>query len=262
MLKFIEKLNIIYNKMMMSIRYISLIHNSDRAAIIWPNGTLGYLTVDGVQINYQKNIMYPESDASMSDYIVNNSYAPYGLLIVTPFGRKEYYFNGKLHRENMPAVIQSNGSKEYWIDGKMHRENGPAIEWSSGRKEYWINDHLHRENGPAVIQAHGGFEYWMNGQLHREDGAAIIWPNGSTKYFVNGKLHRLDGPAITYNSNHNNIMNFIINDDNKPKNEYHTEWYINGTEITSDVVNWLSVTGYKWPFNEQQQFEFKLRFYN
>ena len=28
---------------------------------------------------------------------------------------------------------------EYRVDGKLHREDGPAIEHSDGSKEWWVN---------------------------------------------------------------------------------------------------------------------------
>lgn len=39
-----------------------------------------------------------------------------------------------------------------WInsDGKLHRDDGPAIEHINGTKEWYINGELHREDGPAV----------------------------------------------------------------------------------------------------------------
>ena len=94
--------------------------------------------------------------------------------------------DGKLHREDGPAIERSNGSKEYWIDGQLHREDGPAVEWSNGGKEYYINGKLHRENGPAV-EWNGDKEYYINGKRHREDGPAVEWANGSKEYWINDK---------------------------------------------------------------------------
>lgn len=52
---------------------------------------------------------------------------------------KEWYKNGKLHREDGPAIEYSNGKKEWWIEDARHRVDGPACEYSSGYKEWWIN---------------------------------------------------------------------------------------------------------------------------
>ena len=73
-------------------------------------------------------------------------------------GGKEYYINGKLHREGgLPAIERADGSKEYWKNGKLHREGGlPAIERANGSKQYYVNGKLHREGGlPAIERADG-----------------------------------------------------------------------------------------------------------
>lgn len=37
-------------------------------------------------------------------------------------------------------TIDYYGTKIWKLNGKLHREDGPAIEWADGRKEWWIND--------------------------------------------------------------------------------------------------------------------------
>ena len=81
---------------------------------------------------------------------------------------QQYTKNGKLHREDGPALIQhrifpdnSIGlvNKTYYKEGKLHREDGPAYQdWflcSNGKKikeqRWYIDDKLHREDGPAYI---------------------------------------------------------------------------------------------------------------
>jgi len=54
-------------------------------------------------------------------------------------GYKEWYLNGKLHREDGPAFEYADGSKFWYINGKLHREDGPACEYANGDKEWWIN---------------------------------------------------------------------------------------------------------------------------
>ena len=54
-------------------------------------------------------------------------------------GNKHWYFNGKLHREDGPAVEFSTGSKHWYINGKKHREDGPAVEDSNGDKYWFLN---------------------------------------------------------------------------------------------------------------------------
>jgi hypothetical protein len=79
------------------------------------------------------------------------------------FGHKAWYRNGKLHREDGPAIEYSNGDKEWYVMGKRHREDGPAIECANGNKYWYKNDRLHRTNGPAIELANGEKEWWING---------------------------------------------------------------------------------------------------
>ena len=77
--------------------------------------------------------------------------------------RTEWYNkNGKLHREDGPAIEYTDGSKYWYLNGKLHREDGPAIECANGAKRWYINGFLHREDGPAVEYTNGRTEYWIN----------------------------------------------------------------------------------------------------
>ena len=51
----------------------------------------------------------------------------------------------------------------YWLndDGKIHRENAPAITKINGTAIWAINGKIHRKDGPAVIMANGS-KYWYN----------------------------------------------------------------------------------------------------
>ena len=64
---------------------------------------------------------------------------------IDPKGVERWFKDGKLHREDGPAVIESDGS-EYWHkDGKFHREDGPAVIANNGIKDYYLNDNLIKE---------------------------------------------------------------------------------------------------------------------
>ena len=54
-------------------------------------------------------------------------------------GSKEWCLNGKLHREDGPAVEHTNGTKCWYLNGQRHREDGPAIEWAGGTKHWYLN---------------------------------------------------------------------------------------------------------------------------
>ena len=67
--------------------------------------------------------------------------------------------------KNQPeCVTNQDGSKEWFLNGKRHREDGPAIEYSNGPKFWYLNDKLHREDGPATEWADGTKEWYLNGK--------------------------------------------------------------------------------------------------
>lgn len=51
---------------------------------------------------------------------------------------KEWYRNGKLHREDGPAVVLKK-SEIWFLNGKKHRIGGPAVTSKGGPNGYWIN---------------------------------------------------------------------------------------------------------------------------
>lgn len=83
--------------------------------------------------------------------------------------------------------VWDDGTKEWFLNGKLHREDGPAIEWADGSKKWYINGKCHREDGPALELANGAKHWYLNGKLHREDGPAIEWANGPKYWSLDGK---------------------------------------------------------------------------
>ena len=67
---------------------------------------------------------------------------------IYPDGTKEWLLNGKLHREDGPAVEYPSGSKEWWLNGNRHREDGPAAEYSDGNKFWYLN---HEKTHPEKL---------------------------------------------------------------------------------------------------------------
>jgi hypothetical protein len=87
-------------------------------------------------------------------------------------GKKEWYVNHKLHRDNdLPAVEYMDGSKQWYQNGLNHRENDlPAIEINNGTKWWMKNGKLHRDNDLPAVVGFNGYKYWYkNGKLHRDD---------------------------------------------------------------------------------------------
>ena len=73
--------------------------------------------------------------------------------------------SGRYHREgDEPAIEYLSGSKEWWINGKWHREDGPAFEYVSGYKAWLINGKYHRIDGPAIESANGIKSWYYHDQ--------------------------------------------------------------------------------------------------
>ena len=60
--------------------------------------------------------------------------------------------------------VYENGGEFWYLDGKLHREDGPAVKWTCGSKFWYINDELHREDGPAIEYADGAKSWHINGK--------------------------------------------------------------------------------------------------
>jgi hypothetical protein len=91
----------------------------------------------------------------------------------------------------MPARIDSDGTQKWFKNGELHRDNGPAIIDSNVFNEvgtqYWFqNGFLHRDNGPAIIYSDGSQSWYKNGFLHKDNGPAIIYTDGKKEYYKNG----------------------------------------------------------------------------
>ena len=88
---------------------------------------------------------------------------------VYPNGDKSWYLNGKLHREDGPAMRSASGYKFWYLNGKRHREDGPAIEYASGSKFWCLKGKRHREDGPAIEYADGNKFWYLSGERVTEE---------------------------------------------------------------------------------------------
>jgi len=145
--------------------------------------------IEKVEYKKLKNgVEYTKDSDGHKEWYLNGKYhREDGPAIEYPDGTKAWFLNGKRHRENGPAIEQPDGTKEWYLNGKLHREDGPAIEEPDGYKAWWLNDKRHREDGPAIEQPDGTKEWYLNGKYHREDGPAVVWPNGAKFWFLNGE---------------------------------------------------------------------------
>ena len=77
----------------------------------------------------------------------------------------------------MPEMVEyANGSRQWYLNGKLHREDGPAVEHADGTRKWYLNGKRHRDDFPAVERADGYRSWYLNGKRHRTDGPAIEEP--------------------------------------------------------------------------------------
>ncbi len=105
--------------------------------------------------------------------------------------RTEWYFNGRLHREDgLPASERSNGTKMWFHNGQLHREDDlPAIVHGNGAKFWFHNGQLHRENGlPACEYANGDTYWYFNGKEFSKEEAMKHKVHETTDPEKNGQV--------------------------------------------------------------------------
>ena len=84
--------------------------------------------------------------------------------------------------------VNEDGTRFWYLNGKLHREDGPAVEYADGSKEWYLNDKRHCEDGPACEFANGYKVWYLNGKRHREDGPAVEYADDMDKqWFLNGE---------------------------------------------------------------------------
>lgn len=116
-------------------------------------------------------------------------------LLTYSTGKKQWYKDGELHREDGPAEIDTIGNKKWYRYGLLHREDGPAIE-TDAYNMWYINGECHREDGPAIDWNNGIKEWLVNDKFHRIDGPAVEYPNGNKEWWVNNKRLSPEKEAI------------------------------------------------------------------
>ena len=87
---------------------------------------------------------------------------------------------------NYIVEVDSNGTQFWFNNGKLHREDGPAIIFPDGTQFWYINGKRHREDGPARIYPDGTQEWYISGKRHRENGPAVIYQDGRQYWCING----------------------------------------------------------------------------
>lgn len=130
------------------------------------------------------------ADLAASRFVSN--YGPMG-----PDGVIRHLKDGKLHRDDGPAVIEPHGTLRWYRDGLEHREDGPAILHPNG-SAYWMqNGKPHRLDGPAIVHSNGSKDYYIEGTRLSEvqfERAREAHARGEPETTIGGQ------PAVTRNN--------------------------------------------------------------
>jgi len=84
------------------------------------------------------------------------------------------------------VIVRENGDKYWYVNGKLSRDDGPAVEWARGDKFWYLNGKAHRVDGPAEVTFEGDKTWYVNGKLHRVDGPAVEYVDGDKFWFIDG----------------------------------------------------------------------------
>ena len=84
-----------------------------------------------------------------------------------------FSYNDNPYFDNI-IFIDDDNVKYWYFKGKCHREDGPAIEWPSGTKKWYQYDLLHREDGPAIENIKGLNQWWFKGNKYSKEQYFMI----------------------------------------------------------------------------------------
>ena len=75
--------------------------------------------------------------------------------------------------------------------GRLHREDGPALIHANGSVKWYRHGVRHRDDGPACVYVNGTRKWYRGGKRHRDDGPAATYPDGRRIWFDEGvKVHQ------------------------------------------------------------------------
>ena len=110
---------------------------------------------DGTKVWYHDGIRFEPSE-----------YLRKGEKLIDSAGNKHWRSDGKLHRDDGPAVEFHDGTLAWFQHDKLHRDGLPAVEWTDGIKEWWIDgikqhDQMKYFNSHMDINPHIGIKSYI-----------------------------------------------------------------------------------------------------
>ena len=70
-------------------------------------------------------------------------------------------------KKNFTGVVKTyNNTIGFYKNGKLQKEDGPAVEWSDGENHWYLNGIRHREDGPAIENNNGDIRFCLRGVFY------------------------------------------------------------------------------------------------
>ena len=132
------------------------LHREDGPAIEWANGTKEWYR-NGVSVEPFTESMDPDELEALATSVMGPQPE------TDEEGNVHWYWKGRLHRDDGPAIECVDGFKAWCRNGRFHRDDGPAVEWPNEFKSWYRNGQLHRDDGPAIERADGTKVWYRNG---------------------------------------------------------------------------------------------------
>jgi hypothetical protein len=117
------------------------LHRDDGPAIELADGTrFWYLNGEGLtETEFNNRSATKELSIAEIERLLGHRIKVIEYTVKVEDGTTRWFHNGKLHREDGPAIERSNGSRVWYLNGELHRDDGPAIELADGYRSWYIN---------------------------------------------------------------------------------------------------------------------------
>ena len=114
-----------------------------------PNSyTIKYTDVSNLVV--REGVIYPSTEVNCTSYVSGN--------INNPGSKIKEFLNLRHNQDGGPAYVMYNDENEvtvskWYFMGRLHREDGPAVVYKDGSCYWYYNNNLHRDAGPARCPA-------------------------------------------------------------------------------------------------------------
>jgi len=82
----------------------------------------------------------PYDKISKDSLIIKELQHDGSIRLVQPNGDIQYIKDNLTHRVNGPAIITARNTQIWYYMGKRHRLDGPAVTYYDGYKEWWVDN--------------------------------------------------------------------------------------------------------------------------